>query len=109
MPPSWSRRIGSETPPTWHFAPPGYVNELRQTGENESQLADIDAAFTRITRTHASDVYRADEDVEVMQRKNFAATGGAFAEPSRARSLLGTGQEAGIPVVFHVGGTADLV
>ena len=29
--------------------PPGYVNELRQTGDNDSQLEDIDAAFSRLS------------------------------------------------------------
>ena len=66
--------------------PPGYVNELRQTGDNESQLEDIDAAFLRITKRHGSDEYRADEAVEIMNRKNFAATGSFIAE-DRPRTL----------------------
>ena len=65
---------------------PGYVNELRQTGDNESQLEDIDAAFARITERHGSDEYRADEAAEIMNRKNFAATG-AFIAEDRPRSL----------------------
>jgi predicted TIM-barrel fold metal-dependent hydrolase len=65
---------------------PGYVNELRQTGDNESQLEDIDAAFARITEQHGSDEYRADEAAEIMNRKNFAATG-AFIAEDRPRTL----------------------
>jgi predicted TIM-barrel fold metal-dependent hydrolase len=66
--------------------PPGYVNELRQTGDNDSQLEDIDAAFARITSRHGSDEYRADEAAEIMNRKNFAATG-AFIAEDRPRTL----------------------
>ena len=66
--------------------PPGYVNELRQTGDNESQLEDIDAAFSRITKKHRSAEYRADEANEIMNRKNFAATG-AFISEDRSRTL----------------------
>lgn len=68
------------------IAQPGYVNELRQTGDNESQLQDIDAAFARITARHSTDEYRADEAAEIMNRKNFAATG-AFIAEDRPRSL----------------------
>lgn len=66
--------------------PPAYVNELRQTGDNESQLGDIDATFSRITRRHRSDEYRADEAAEIMNRKNFAATG-SFIAADRPRTL----------------------
>jgi predicted TIM-barrel fold metal-dependent hydrolase len=65
---------------------PGYVNELRQTGDNESQLEDIDAAFSRIAERHASDEYRSDEAAEIMNRKNFAATG-SFIPEDRPRCL----------------------
>ena len=65
---------------------PGYVNELRQTGDNESQLLDVDAAFARIAERHASQEYRAEEAAEIMNRKNFAATG-AFIPEDRPRSL----------------------
>ncbi len=68
------------------IAQPGYVNELRQTGDNESQLQDIDAAFARITARHSTDEYRADDAAEIMNRKNFAATG-AFIAEDRPRSL----------------------
>jgi predicted TIM-barrel fold metal-dependent hydrolase len=66
--------------------PPGYVNELRQTGDNESQLADIDAAFDRIVEKQRSDEFRALEAAEIMNRKNFAATG-AFLPEDRPRAL----------------------
>jgi predicted TIM-barrel fold metal-dependent hydrolase len=66
--------------------PPGYVNELRQTGDNESQLEDIDAAFSRITKRHGTEEYRADEAAEIMNRKNFAATG-SFIPEDRPRTL----------------------
>jgi predicted TIM-barrel fold metal-dependent hydrolase len=68
------------------IAPPSYVNELRQTGDNESQLQDVDAAFSRITERHASVDYRADEAAEIMNRKNFAATG-SFISEDRPRTL----------------------
>jgi len=67
------------------IAQPGYVNELRQTGD-QSQLEDIDAAFARIIERHASTEYRAEEAAEIMNRKNFAATG-AFIAEDRPRTL----------------------
>jgi predicted TIM-barrel fold metal-dependent hydrolase len=74
--------------------PPGYVNELRQTGDNESQLEDIDAAFARITQRHGTDEYRADEAAEIMNRKNFAATGAFIAEDrSRTLDLIGVASQ----------------
>lgn len=66
--------------------PPGYVNELRQTGDNESQLSDVDAAFARIVERHGSAEYRAEDAAEIMNRKNFAATG-AFIPEDRSRCL----------------------
>jgi len=68
------------------IAPPGYVNELRQTGDNHQQLANLDEAFSRIIERHRSDAYRADEAREIMNRKNFAATG-AFLPEDRSRCL----------------------
>jgi predicted TIM-barrel fold metal-dependent hydrolase len=65
---------------------PGYSNELRQTGDNEQQLADLDAAFVRIAEKHASAEYRAVEAEEIMNRKNFAATG-AFVREDRPRAI----------------------
>jgi predicted TIM-barrel fold metal-dependent hydrolase len=73
---------------------PGYVNELRQTGDNESQLSDIGAAFDKITERHGSDAYRQVEADEIMNRKNFAATGGFIAEDrSRAIDLIGVASQ----------------
>src|SRR5436853_6065250 len=65
-------------------------NELRQTGDPDEQLRDLDAAFDRLRARHATDEYRADEAAEIMSRKNFAATGSFVAEDrSRALDLLG--------------------
>ena len=75
-------------PPNWlrdHADPdirdrierPGYANELAQTGDGDhgGDQERIDAAFERLTARHRTDEFLADEDVEVMNRKNFAATG----------------------------------
>lgn len=88
-------------PPTWlrdHADPdvrdklaiPAYANELAQTGEagvaaelDETELAGI---FDRLTERHRSDEFTGDEDVDVMNRKNFAATGSFLAE-DRSRVL----------------------
>jgi uncharacterized protein len=65
-------------------------NELRQTGNPEEQRVDLLASFDRLRQKHASAEYRADEGVEIMARKNFAATGGFIAEDRpRALDLLG--------------------
>jgi predicted TIM-barrel fold metal-dependent hydrolase len=65
-------------------------NELRQTGDPSEQLRDLDSAFERLAAKHASDEYRAVEDVEIMSRKNFAATGSFVAEDRpRALDILG--------------------
>ncbi len=65
-------------------------NELRQTGDPTEQQRDLDAAFERLARRHASAEYRADEEAEIMARKNFAATGSFVAEDRpRALDLLG--------------------
>ncbi len=61
-------------------------NELQQTGDPGEQLRDLTAAFDRIARKHASDEYRAVEAEEIMQRKNFAATG-SFVPSDRPRAL----------------------
>jgi predicted TIM-barrel fold metal-dependent hydrolase len=65
---------------------PQYVNELRQTGDNEHQLANLEQAFSQIAEKHASREYRESEAAEIMNRKNFAATG-AFIAEDRSRSL----------------------
>ena len=65
-------------------------NELRQTGDPDDQLRDLDAAFARLAERHASEEYRAAEDAEIMARKNFAATGSFVADDRpRALDLLG--------------------
>jgi predicted TIM-barrel fold metal-dependent hydrolase len=73
---------------------PGYANELRQTGDNDSQRADLDAAFVNLADRHGSEEYRADEAVEIMNRKNFAATGSFIAEDRpRALDLMGVASQ----------------
>jgi uncharacterized protein len=65
-------------------------NELRQTGDPEDQQRDLHASFEHLRARHASDDYRATEAAEIMQRKNFAATGGFIAaDRPRALDLLG--------------------
>jgi predicted TIM-barrel fold metal-dependent hydrolase len=65
-------------------------NELRQTGDPEEQLRDLEASFRRLAAKHASEEYRAVEAEEIMARKNFAATGSFIPEDrSRALDLLG--------------------
>jgi len=76
------------------IAIPGYVNELRQTGDNENQLANLEAAFEGIAAKHASEAYRAVEAEEIMNRKNFAATGSFVAEDrGRALDLIGVSSQ----------------
>jgi predicted TIM-barrel fold metal-dependent hydrolase len=76
------------------IAIPGYVNELRQTGDNESQLSNLEAAFEGIAAKHASEAYRAVEAEEIMNRKNFAATGSFVAEDrGRALDLIGVSSQ----------------
>ncbi len=65
-------------------------NELRQTGSPEEQRRDLLASFDRLRERHGSPEYRAEEAAEIMQRKNFAATGSFIAEDRpRALDLLG--------------------
>ncbi|MGZ4695793.1 MAG: amidohydrolase family protein [Acidimicrobiales bacterium] len=65
-------------------------NELRQTGDPDEQLRDLRATFDRLATKHASAEYRAVEAAEIMQRKNFAATGSFVADDRpRALDLLG--------------------
>ena len=74
------------------FAPLTYGggNELRQTGDPDEQQRDLRASFDRLEARHRSGEYRADEEAEIMLRKNFAATGSFLAdERSRALDLLG--------------------
>src|SRR6476620_9339174 len=69
-------------------------NELRQTGDPEEQLRDLDAAFERLAAKHRSDAYRAVEAEEIMMRKNFAATGSFLPEDRpRALDLIGVASQ----------------
>jgi predicted TIM-barrel fold metal-dependent hydrolase len=69
-------------------------NELRQTGDPEEQLRDLEAAFDRLRAKHASAEYRASEAEEVMARKNFAATGSFIAEDRpRVLDLIGVASQ----------------
>ncbi len=68
------------------IAPPVYVNELKQTNDTGTSASDIEATFARIAAKHASDEYRTVEAAEIMNRKNFAATG-AFLREDRGRAL----------------------
>ncbi|MSO37474.1 MAG: amidohydrolase [Acidimicrobiia bacterium] len=90
-------------PPTWlrDHADPGLRdrihplsltggNELRQTGDPEEQLRDLESTFEKLAVKHASPEYRADEAEEIMARKNYAATGSFVAsDRPRALDLLG--------------------
>ncbi len=65
-------------------------NELRQTGDPDEQQRDLVASFDRLADKHGSDDYQADEEAEIMARKNFAATGSFIADDRpRALDLLG--------------------
>jgi uncharacterized protein len=65
-------------------------NELRQTGNPDDQLADLRRAFEGLAERHGTDEYRADEEANIMARKNFAATGSFIAaDRPRALDLLG--------------------
>jgi uncharacterized protein len=83
-------------------------NELRQTGSPEAQQADLDGAFDRLRERHASPEYRAEEEAEIMARKNFAATGSFIAQDRpRALDLLGF-QSQLLFNTFHNGRLHDL-
>ncbi len=58
---------------------PEYANELKQFGDLVG-VDELDRAFARILEKHRSAEFQADEAIEVMQRKNFAATGSFLAE-----------------------------
>ena len=65
-------------------------NELRQTGDPNEQLRDVDEAFKRLVDRHRSTDYLDNEATEIMARKNFAATGAFIADDrGRALDLLG--------------------
>ena len=74
--------------------PPGYANELKQTGAGSEPPADLDAAFAKIAAKHRSEAYRAAEADEIMERKNFAATGSFLPEDRpRAIDLMGVSSQ----------------
>jgi uncharacterized protein len=88
-------------PPTWlrdhadpdvrdRIAIPTYANELVQTGDAGPAATlsedDLAAIFTRLTERHHSAEFLTDEAIDVMNRKNFAATG-AFLAEDRPRVL----------------------
>jgi predicted TIM-barrel fold metal-dependent hydrolase len=88
-------------PPTWlrdhadrdirdRIAIPTYANELAQTGDASPGDAPdpdtLDAIFDRLAGRHRSEEFLADEATDVMNRKNFAATG-SFLADDRPRVL----------------------
>jgi predicted TIM-barrel fold metal-dependent hydrolase len=78
-------------------------NELRQTGSPEEQQRDLASSFAKLAERHRSEEYRADEEAEIMARKNFAATGAFLAEDRpRALDLLGFSSQL-IFNTFHNG------
>jgi predicted TIM-barrel fold metal-dependent hydrolase len=83
-------------------------NELRQTGDPAEQRVDLAASFERLRVRHHSAEYRATEAAEIMQRKNFAATGSFIAEDRpRALDLLGFSSQL-VFNTFHNGRLHDL-
>ncbi len=75
------------------ISPPGYVNELKQTG-GVGDDGDLDAAFHKVAAKHASPEYRAEDEAQIMNRKNFAATGSfVAADRPRAIDLMGVASQ----------------
>ncbi|MGI9602971.1 MAG: amidohydrolase family protein [Acidimicrobiales bacterium] len=73
---------------------PAYTNELRQTGDSDTQRADLEAAFAALADRHRGADYRAADEAEIMTRKNFAATGSFLPEDrGRAIDLLGVASQ----------------
>lgn len=105
-------------PPTWlrDFADPAirdrieipaYANELAQTGDAAAGEApapdELAAIFDRLADRHRSEEFLADEVSEVMNRKNFAATG-SFLAQDRPRVLDFIGVETQLMFnTFHNG------
>ena len=65
---------------------PGYSNELAQTGDGGHGGEGLDEIFERLAERYRTDEFLAHEAEEVMNRKNFAATG-AFVPADRSRVL----------------------
>lgn len=59
---------------------PDYTNELRQLGDNDAMTSDVLAALDQAAQMHRSEAYRADDEAQIMMRKNFAATGSFIKE-----------------------------
>jgi predicted TIM-barrel fold metal-dependent hydrolase len=78
-PPDWLRRYADPAIRD-RLPPPGYGNELKQTGDDPADAVGLDAVFARLTERHRSGEFLDDEAEQVMQRKNFAATGSFIAE-----------------------------
>ena len=71
---------------------PNYTNELRQLGDNEAMTADVDAALDHATKLHAS-----------------GCPAGHSPSHIGLDPVWAQAQEAGVPVVFHVGGGGELI
>ncbi len=65
---------------------PEYTNELRQLGDNDAMTSDVMAAIDKAAELHRSPEYMAAEPTEIMNRKNFAATG-SFIKEDRPRAI----------------------
>ena len=73
---------------------PDYTNELRQLGDNDAMTSDVLAALDHAAELHRSEDYRADDEAQIMMRKNFAATGSFLKEDRpRAVDLIGVASQ----------------
>ena len=73
---------------------PGYTNELRQLGDNNAMTSDVAAALERAAELHASEEYRVLDAEEIMNRKNFAATGSFIAgDRPQALDMIGVASQ----------------
>ena len=59
---------------------PSYTNELAQTGDGDHGGKGLDEVFARLADRHRASEFLDNEAEEVMNRKNFAATGSFLAE-----------------------------
>jgi len=66
------------------------IEPLQYPGGNELKQTGASTTFDQLAARHRSDEYRADEAAQIMNRKNFAATGSFLPEDRpRALDLLG--------------------
>lgn len=73
---------------------PDYTNELRQLGDNDAMTSDVLAALDQAAEMHRSEAYRAEDEAQIMMRKNFAATGSFLKEDRpRAVDLIGVASQ----------------